>query len=77
VSSGLQTLSPHRRLTRARSPNGDPELCTRCWHGAMKRWHKDLSCVGTASVVYKDLVECDEHMRLPDGSPCKNDSAMW
>ena len=77
VSSGLQTLSPHRRVTRARYPNGDPELCTRCWHGAMKRWHKDLSCVGKAAVVYKNLVGCNEHMKLPDGSPCKNDSAMW
>lgn len=78
VSAGLQTLAPHTRVTRARYPNGDPELCTDCWHGGeMKLWHKDLSCVGTARVVYKNLVNCDERMLLPDGTPCKNDSAMW
>jgi len=74
---GLNTLSPYRRVTRAREPNGDPELCTDCWHGSMKGWHKDLSCVGKAQVVYKDLRDCNDEMKLPDGSPCKNDSAMW
>lgn len=43
---GLNTLHPYRRATRARFPNGDPELCTDCWHDSMKRWHPDLSCVG-------------------------------
>jgi hypothetical protein len=75
--SGLNSLAPYRRVTRAREPNGDPELCTDCWHGSMKGWHKDLSCVGQARVVYKDLRDCDNSMHLPDGSPCKNDSGMW
>ena len=77
VDSGLQTLSPHRRITRARYPDGDPELCTSCWHNGMKLWHKDLSCVGKARVVYKNLVDCDADHKLPDGSPCKDDSGMW
>lgn len=72
---GLNTLTPFRRVTRAREPNGDPELCTACWHASMKGWHKDLSCVGKAEVVYKDLRDCDDAMKLPDGAPCKNDSA--
>ena len=50
---GLNTLSPYRRVTRARYPNGDPELCTDCWAGGKTGWHKDLSCVGAARVVYK------------------------
>ena len=52
---GLNTLHPYRRATRARFPNGDPELCTDCWHDNMKRWHPDLSCVGKARTVYMDL----------------------
>ena len=43
----------------------------------MKHWHRDLSCVGRARVVYKDLRACDARGKLPDGAPCKNDSAMW
>jgi len=78
---GLTTLDPHRRVTRAREPNADPsegaELCTRCWHNGVKRWHKNLDCVGKARVVYKDLRNCNDHGKLPDGSPCKNNSAMW
>jgi len=80
---GLTTLDPHRRVTRAREPNADPsegaELCTRCWHNRVKQWHSDLSCIGQATTVYKDLRNCDDHgMLLPDStSPCKNDSAMW
>lgn len=27
--------------------------------------------------VYKDLRNCDDHGMLPDGTPCKNNSAMW
>ena len=78
VTEGLATLSPHRRVTRARYPNGDPELCTDCWNGAApKLWHKDLSCIGKARVVYKNLVNCDASHQLPDGTPCKNDSGMW
>jgi hypothetical protein len=77
VVAGLQTLSPHTRLTKARYPNGNPELCTSCWNSGMKLWHKNLSCVGKARVVYKNLVDCDEKMKLPDVSPCKNDSGMW
>ena len=54
------------------------ELCTDCWHGSsMKRWHPDLGCVGKARTVYKDLRDCDDNHLLPDGNPCKNDSAMW
>lgn len=77
--AGLNTLSPLRRVTRARYPNADPELCTDCWldEAAVKHWHPDLSCVGKARVVYKNLTGCDNDMRLADGSPCKNDSAMW
>lgn len=80
---GLNTLGGNltpeqfRRVTRAREPNGDPELCTDCWNGAMKGWHKDLSCVGNSRVVYKDLRDCNNERMLPDGTPCKNDSAMW
>eukprot|EP00039_Didymoeca_costata_P013183 m.196382 g.196382 ORF g.196382 m.196382 type:complete len:799 (+) comp15699_c0_seq3:667-3063(+) len=74
---GLNTLSEYRRATRAREPNGDPELCTDCWHPGMKGWHKDLTCVGKAQVVYKDLRDCDNKGLLPDKTPCKNDSAMW
>jgi hypothetical protein len=77
VDAGLQTLSPHKRVTRARFPNGDPELCTACWNTGVKLWHKDLSCVGKARVVYKNLVNCDVDHKLPDGSPCKDDSGMW
>ena len=58
VTAGLQTLAPsgapNTRVTRSRSPNGNPELCTDCWNGASpKLWHKDLSCIGKAEVVYK------------------------
>jgi hypothetical protein len=80
---GLTTLEPHRRVTRAREPNADPaqgaELCQHCWHNRVIRWHSDLSCIGKATTVYKDLRNCDAHgMLLPDStSPCKNDSAMW
>ena len=68
-------------LSQAREPNADPaegaELCTKCWHGGVKNWHRDLSCVGKADVVYKDLRNCNNDKLLPDGAPCKNDSAMW
>ena len=78
---GLTTLNPHRRVTRAREPNADPtegaELCTKCWHNGVANWHHDETCVGTAATVYKDLRACDDHSLLPDGQPCKNDSAMW
>ena len=84
---GLATMggtTGHRRLWRARHPNGDPELCTGdCWAdaSAIKSWHTDLSCIGKAEVVYKDLRECDPKSPggkfLPDGTPCKDDSAMW
>ena len=82
---GLTTLGSsskgHRRVTRARDPNAGPslgsELCTKCWHNGVKLWHKDLSCVGQATTEYKDLRDCDNTMHLPDGSPCKNDSAMF
>jgi hypothetical protein len=78
VDAGLQTLSPHKRVTRARFPNGDPELCTSCWNSeATHLWHNDLSCIGKARVVYKNLVDCDSNHKLPDGSPCKDDSGMW
>ena len=85
VLRGLTTLEPHRRVTRAREPNADPtegaELCTRCWHNRVTRWHSDLSCVGKASVVYKDLRNCDDEHKIASGplagQPCKNDSAMW
>jgi hypothetical protein len=79
---GLTTLNPHRRVTRARFPNAGAaqgaELCTHgCWASGIKEWHKNTSCVGQATVVYKDLRDCDNDMRLADGSPCKNDSAMF
>ena len=85
VLRGLTTREPHRRVTRAREPNADPtegaELCTRCWHNRVTRWHSDLSCVGKASVVYKDLRNCDDEHKIASGplagQPCKNDSAMW
>ena len=80
-SSGLTTLEPHRRVTRAREPNADPtqgaELCTNCWHNGVANWHHDEACVGTASTVYMDLRACDNNQLLPSGQPCKNDSAMW
>ena len=58
---GLTTLSPHRRVTRARFPNAGAadgaELCTgHCWANGIKEWHKNTSCVGKAEVIYKDLV---------------------
>jgi hypothetical protein len=68
------------RLTKARYPNGDPELCTDCWKSEdlIKDWHADVSCVGKGRVVYKDLRGCvGTTGKLPDGSPCKADSAMW
>lgn len=78
---GLTTLSPHRRVTRAREPNADPsegaETCTDCWHNGVTRWHHNEACVGKARTVYKDLRDCDERNLLPSGLPCKNDSAMW
>jgi hypothetical protein len=79
---GLTTLQPHRRVTRARFPNAGAaqgaELCTgHCWANGIKQWHKNTSCVAKASVVYKDLRDCDDDMKLPSGAPCKNDSAMW
>jgi hypothetical protein len=82
---GLTTLDPHRRVTRAREPNADPsegaELCTRCWHSRVVRWHSNLDCVGTAATVYKDLRNCDNEHKIAagplQGQPCKNDSAMW
>lgn len=56
---GLTTLAPHRRVTRARYPNASPsegaELCTDCWTNGVVRWHHNMSCVGKATVVYKDL----------------------
>ena len=60
---GLQTLAPHRRVTRAREPNADTdgsqgaELCTGCFHGGVKRWHQNTDCVGKAKTVYMDLRE--------------------
>ena len=80
---GLQTLAPHRRVVRAREPNADTdgsqgaELCTRCFHGRVKRWHQNTACVGHAKTVYIDLRDCDNNHKLPNGQPCKNDSAMW
>eukprot|EP01043_Picozoa_sp_COSAG02_P002412 COSAG02_NODE_55_length_43887_cov_30.660364_33_plen_712_part_00 len=85
---GLQTLDPHRRVTRAREPNADTdgsqgaELCNapgnnRCFHGGVKRWHQNTACVGHAKTVYMDLRNCDSNHKLPSGQPCKNDSAMW
>eukprot|EP01043_Picozoa_sp_COSAG02_P022223 COSAG02_NODE_1149_length_14210_cov_40.850542_10_plen_510_part_00 len=83
---GLTTLSPHRRVTRARFPNAGAaegaELCTgHCWASGIKEWHKNTSCVGKATVVYKDLRDCDDNMKIASGplagQPCKNDSAMW
>jgi hypothetical protein len=71
--SGLNTLKDLRRLTLARYPNGDPELCRTCWEPAeaVTNWPADVACVGKAHVVYKDLRVCG-----PDGL-CKRDSAMW
>jgi hypothetical protein len=83
---GLTTLTPHRRVTRARFPNAGAaegaELCTgHCWANGIKEWHKNTSCVGKATVVYKDLRDCDDDMKIASGplagQPCKNDSAMW
>ena len=78
---GLTTLNPHRRVTRARYPNAGPtqgaELCTDCWTHGVVRWHHNTTCVGKARTVYLDLRDCDDDMKLPDGLPCKNDSAMW
>jgi hypothetical protein len=82
---GLTTLEPHRRVTRAREPNADPaegaELCKRCWHNKVVRWHSNLDCIGTAATVYKDLRDCDAEHKIAagplQGQPCKNDSAMW
>eukprot|EP01048_Picozoa_sp_COSAG05_P002813 COSAG05_NODE_122_length_17611_cov_47.044655_11_plen_437_part_00 len=79
---GLTTLDPHRRVTRARFPNAGAaegaELCTHgCWANGIKEWHKNTSCVAQATVIYKDLRDCDDEKKLPDGSPCKNDSAMF
>jgi hypothetical protein len=76
---GLNTLA-NRRVTKARYPNGDPELCTNCWKSEdlITNWQADVSCVGKARVVYKDLRGCvGKTGKLPDGSPCKADSAMW
>ena len=75
----------YARMTRARYPDGNFEDCSgnhfprglHCWNHGMKHWHKDLSCVGKAKTVYKDLRFCDEHGKLPGGAPCKNNSAMW
>ena len=83
--SGLNTLnstSPGqmRRATQARYPNADPELCRSCWEpaGAVVDWPADVSCIGKARVVYKDLRACGpDGKHLPDGGPCKADSAMW
>ena len=78
----LGTLSPHRRVTRARYPNADPEIQS-IWNPAeaIKIWQHDLSCAGKAQVVYKDLREgcgMSERDALDAGTrPCKNDSAMW
>jgi hypothetical protein len=51
-----------------------------CMQG-IKEWHKNTSCVGKASVVYKDLRDCDNDKKIASGplagQPCKNDSAMW
>ena len=78
---GLTTLAPHRRVTRARYPNAAPsegaELCIDCWTSGVIRWHHNVSCVGQATVMYKDLRDCDNDKKLPSGQPCKNDSAMW
>jgi hypothetical protein len=82
--NGLNTLGDGktlRRVTKARYPNGDPETCTNCWMatpGAVTNWQADVSCIGKAKVVYKDLRNCvGDTGKLPDGSPCKADSAMW
>lgn len=77
---GLTTVEPHRRAILAREPNCDPELSKgACWHAQedITSWYHDLSCVGQATVVYKDLRDCQPGGVLPDGSPCKADSAMW
>jgi len=76
---GLATLSPHRRLTRARYPNCDPEMMAGCYAGgdAMLSWRQDMRCVGLAKTVYEDLRDCDNAGLLPNGAPCYNYSAMW
>ena len=47
---GLTPLNPHRRVTRAREPNAltaeGAELCTKCWHNGVTRWHSNFDCVG-------------------------------
>ena len=78
--SGLNTLNDLRRLTLARYPNADPELCRDCWEPAeaVTNWPADVSCIGQARVIYKDLRNCGpDGKHLADGTPCKNDSAMW
>ena len=78
--NGLNTLNAYRRVIRARYPNCDPELCQGCFAdaSAISNWKPDVSCVGKARVVYKDLRGCvGKTGKLPDGSPCKADSAMW
>ena len=42
-------------------------------------WHSNLSCVGGADVVYRDLRDACEPGFAGDTAryPCKNDSAMW
>ena len=53
------------------------------------RWHKEPefgkagSCIAKATVIYKDLRDCDPEQKANGprltaaGTPCKNDSAMW
>ena len=69
---GLTTLAPHRRVTRARYPNASPsegaELCTDCWTNGVVRWHHNVSCVGKATVVYKDLR--GEYLRSASCAAC-------
>ena len=76
----------HFALPACRYPNAGAaegaELCTHgCWANGIKEWHKNTSCVGKAEVIYKDLRDCDDEMKIASGplagQPCKNDSAMW
>jgi hypothetical protein len=87
---GLTTLAPHRRVTRARYPNADPEVQS-LWNsgGLITKWTHSLECVGKSAVVYEDLrAACAPHGggggddrggddRAAAARPCKNDSSMW
>lgn len=84
---GLATLAPHRRVTRARYPNADPETQS-LWSsgGLITKWTHSLDCVGKSAVVYEDLrAGCaprsggsdDDDRVAAAARPCKNDSSMW